>query len=92
MNRELLGLQIALTGLLAKPSGSDPESKKTETAEEVCPQELRKIIRVPMIRWEGGVCWRKHTGRKGIVELHRGGEIGRPFGPPLARSVDYGQS
>ncbi len=82
MNRGHLGSRSPLTGLLIRSSGSDLESKKTGTAEKIRSQELRKFIRVPMIRW-GEMCAGGKTQAGKAVELHSGGEIRWPFGPPL---------
>ena len=62
-----------------QPEGSDPEYQNSGTSERICPQELGKDTRAPMIRW-GEVCAEEDTLTGEIQELHRGEEIGRPFG------------
>ena len=88
MNQKLLGTQI----LSEKPGdhqpeGTDPEYQNSGTAERIRLQELGENIRAPMIRWEE-VHAEEDTLAGEIQELHRGEEIGRPFGPPLPRSAD----
>ena len=89
MNRKLLGSQILSASRPGgdQPEGSDPEFSNSGTAEKIHPQELRKNLRVPIIRW-GEMCAEEDTLAGEIKELHRGREIGRPFGLLFPRSAD----
>ena len=70
-------------------TGSDPESQKSGTAEKIHLQEFGETGNPssPVNRW-GEMCAGGNTQAEKIVELRSGGEIGRPFGPPLPRSAD----